>query len=112
MFRLTRDEFKNLVFQSGISSWGGVRICPRVFTEQGVAMLSGVLRSKRAVRVNIDIMRAFVKIRKMLASHADLARKLNTLEKKYDEQFKVVFEAIRRIINPPLNNAPKRKMGF
>jgi hypothetical protein len=83
---------------------------PRAFTEQGVAMLSSVLRSKRAVRVNIEIMRLFVRLRQLLLTHADLARKLNALENKYDAQFKVVFDAIRHLMNPPVPK--KRKIGF
>lgn len=100
MFRLTKGEFDNLRFQSGTSSWGGARTPPRAFTEQGVAMLSSVLRSKRAVRVNIDIIRAFVRLREMLATHKDLARKLTALERKYDGQFKIVFDAIRKLMAP------------
>ena len=84
---------------------------PYAFTEQGVAMLSSVLRSKRAVRVNIEIMRAFVQLRQMLSSHVDLARKLGALEKKYDAQFRVVFDAIRELMTPP--EPPKRRpIGF
>jgi len=83
---------------------------PFAFTEQGVAMLSSVLRSKRAVQVNIEIMRAFVRLRQMLASNAELARKLDALERKYDAQFKVVFDAIRQLMTPPEPN--KRKIGF
>lgn len=79
---------------------------PYAFSEQGVAMLSSVLRSRRAVQVNVAIMRAFVQLRRLLASHADLARKLDALERKYDVQFKVVFDAIRELMNPP---EPKRK---
>ena len=101
MFQLTRDEFDNLKFQFGTSSWGGTRKLPLVFTENGVAMLSTVLNSKRAIQVNIQIMRTFTKIRKMLASNASLARKLKSLEKKYDEQFAVVFEAIYKLMAPP-----------
>ena len=89
---------------------GGRRYAPLAFTEQGVAMLSSVLRSERAVRVNIEIMRAFVKLRELLATHKDLARKLAALEQKYDAQFKVVFDAIRQLMTPP---APKTKrIGF
>ena len=96
MFRVTRQEVANLRSQIVTSSsWGGRRTLPYAFTEQGVAMLSSVLRSKRAVQVNIEIMRAFVRLRAVLASHADLARKLAELERKYDGQFRVVFEAIR-----------------
>lgn len=98
MFQLGDEEFANLKSQIVISSWGGSRRAkPYAFTEQGVAMLSSVLRSKRAVQVNIEIMRTFVKLRQMLAAHKDLERKLIALEKKYDEQFKVVFDAIRAI---------------
>jgi len=110
MFRLTREEFHNLKFHFGISSWGGTRKPPRAFTEQGVAMLSSVLRSKRAVQVNIEIMRAFVRLRRMLASHADLARKLADLEKKYDTQFKLVFDAIRQLMAEP--ESTRAQIGF
>jgi hypothetical protein len=99
-----------LKFHFGTSSWGGTRKLPRAFTEQGVAMLSSVLKSKRAVRVNIEIMRAFVKLRRMLTSNAELARKLDELEKKYDKQFKIVFEAIRQLMIT--ENKPKKKIGF
>ncbi len=112
MFQLTAREFDDLRSQSVTSSsgWGGRRYPPYAFTEQGVAMLSSVLRSKRAVQVNIEIMRAFVRLRRMLASHAELARKLDALEKKYDAQFKVVFDAIRELMAPP---EPKRRpIGF
>ncbi|MHC4606490.1 MAG: ORF6N domain-containing protein [Planctomycetota bacterium] len=103
MFRLSADEFENLRCQFGTSSWGGRRYLPYAFTEQGVAMLSSVLRSKRAVRVNIEIVRAFVKLRRLLASNEELARKLADLEKKYDAQFKVVFDAVRMLMKrlPP-----------
>jgi len=111
MFQLSNEEFKNLKSQIVISSWGGPRRAnPYAFTEQGVAMLSSVLNSKRAVRVNVEIMRAFVRLRQMLASNAELARKLDALEKKYDTQFKVVFDAIRQLMIPPEKN--KRKIGF
>jgi ORF6N domain len=83
---------------------------PYAFTEQGVAMLSGVLHSPRAVAVNVEIMRAFVRLRQILASHAGLARKLEALEKKYDAQFKMVFGAIRQLMSPPAK--PKREIGF
>jgi hypothetical protein len=102
MFRLTAEEAQSLRFQFGISKTrGGRRYVPYVFTEQGVAMLSSVLRTPRAVAVNIEIMRAFVRLREMLASHADLARRLDELERKYDRQFAVVFEAIREVMKPP-----------
>ena len=94
-----------------ISSWGGApRARPYAFTEQGVAMVSSVLRSKRAVQVNIEIMRAFVRLRQMLAAHKDLAGKLATLEEKYDDQFKIDFEAIAELMSPP--EKPKKKIGF
>ena len=110
MFRLSKEEFKNLKFHFGTSSWGGTRKLPRAFTEQGVAMLSSVLHSKRAIQVNVEIMRAFVRLRQMLASNAGLARKLTSLEKKYDAQFKVVFDAIRSLMTPP--EKPKSRIGF
>jgi hypothetical protein len=110
MFQLTAEEWENLKSQFVISSWGGARTPPYAFTEQGVAMLSSVLNSERAVQVNIGIMRAFVKLRQMLASNAELARKLAAMEKKYDAQFKVVFDAIRQLMSPP--EKPKREIGF
>lgn len=90
---------------------GGRRYSPYAFTEQGVAMLSSVLRSPRAVAVNIEIMRTFVRLRQMIAGHADLARKLKAMEKKYDAQFKVVFDAIRELMTPPTADEV-REMGF
>ena len=111
MFQLSKEEFEHLKSQIVISSWGGLRrATPYAFTEQGVAMLSSVLRSKRAVRVNIEIMRAFVRLRQMLATHAELARKIEALEKKYDAQFKVVFDAIRRLMEPAPTK--RREIGF
>ncbi len=86
------------------------RARPYAFTQEGVALLSSVLRSKRAVLVNLGIMRAFVRLREMLASNTELARKLDALEKRYDAQFKVVFDAIRRLMAPP--SGPKREIGF
>jgi len=110
MFVLTPQELEDLKSQIVTSGWGGRRYLPRAFTEQGVAMLSSVLRSQRAVQVNILIMRAFVKMRELLASHKDLARQLDALEKKYDKQFRVVFEAIRQLMEPP--PAAKKEFGF
>ena len=108
---LPYDYRPNLKSQFVISSWGGSRRAkPYAFTEQGVAMLSSVLRSKRAVQVNIEIMRAFVKLRQMLTAHKDLERKLVALENKYDEQFKVVFDVIRALMKE--TGKPKRKIGF
>ncbi len=121
MLQLTPDEADNLRYQDGTSSsrlrlgtssgWGGRRYRPYVFSEQGVAMLSSVLRSRRAVLVNIEIMRAFVQLRSMAASFKELAGKLDALEKKYDAQFKAVFDAIRRLMAPP-PAAMKRRIGF
>jgi hypothetical protein len=121
LFQLTGEEFANLkrqVLSSNLKShiaisrsgWGGRRRPPYAFTEQGVAMLSSVLNSPRAIRVNIEIMRAFVRLRRMLATNAGLERRLNDLEKKYDAQFKVVFDAIRQLMaSPP---AATKKIGF
>ncbi len=98
MFQLSVEEMKILRSQFGTSSWGGRRYHPYAFTEQGVAMLSGILKSKRAIEVNVEIMRSFVKLRLWLFSHKELERKLDSMEKKYDGQFKVVFEAIRLLM--------------
>ena len=111
MIQLTKQEVSSLRSQNVISSWGGRRYPPYAFTEQGVAMLSSVLRSDRAIQVNIEIMRAFVKLRQILASHTELARKLEALERKYDKQFKVVFEAIRQLM-VPLETKQKNQIGF
>ena len=112
MFQLSAEEFANLRSQIATSSsWGGRRYPPYAFTEQGVAMLSSVLHSQRAILVNIEIMRAFVRLRQMLTSHAELARKLAVLERKYDSQFKVVFTAIRGLMRPPKPHK-KQPIGF
>ncbi|MBI3318126.1 MAG: ORF6N domain-containing protein [Candidatus Omnitrophica bacterium] len=112
MFQVTTQESENLRFQIGTSSsrHGGRRYLPLAFTEQGVAMLSSVLRSKRAIQVNIAIMKTFVKLRQMLAGHRDLAQKLEELEKRYDAQFREVFEAIRQLMKPA--ELPHRRIGF
>jgi hypothetical protein len=110
MFELSDAEFENLRFQFGTSRWGGRRYRPYAFSEQGVAMLSSVLRSERAVLVNIEIMRTFVRLRAMLSSHEELARKLAALERKYDAQFKAVFDAIRELMAPVV--PAKRAIGF
>ena len=117
MFQLNPDEFNDWRSQIVMSNPGarmGVRRSPYAFTEQGVAMLSSVLNSKRAVQVNILIMRAFVKLRDVMATHRDLAQKIEALERKYQEhdgELRVVFEAIKRLLEPsPL--PPKRKVGF
>ena len=101
MFRLTQEEFKSLIFQNGISNRGGRRYLPYVFTQEGVAMLSSVLRSARAVQVNIQIMRAFVQLRRMLLTNRDLKRKIEEMEKRYDRKFLIVFEAIKQLLQPP-----------
>ena len=112
MFQLNQDEFENLRRHFGTSSqWGGRRYPPYAFTEQGVAMLSSVLRSKQAVQVNVEIMRTFVQLRRMTADHKALARRLNQLEQKYDKQFAGVFDALRELMQPdgPLK---KNRIGF
>ena len=111
MFQLTAEEYKSLRFHFGILEKGRhSKYLPYAFTEQGVAMLSSVLKSKRAVQVNIEIMRAFVRLRRMLSVHKDLERKLTDLEQKYDEQFKIVFEVINQLMTPPAK--PRKKIGF
>lgn len=110
MFQLTQAEFSNLRSQIVTSSWGGRRYVPYAFTEESVAMLSGILNSERAIQVNIEIMRAFVKLRKLIDTHKDLAKKIEQLEAKYDNQFKIVFEAIRELIKE--DSKPKRRIGY
>ena len=116
MFQITKEEMESLRFQFGISKItgrGGRRYLPYAFTEQGIAMLSSVLNSNRAVHVNIAIMRAFVKLRELLISHKDLAHKLDQLESKierHDKEISSIFEAIRQLMAPP--ESPKRKIGF
>jgi hypothetical protein len=112
MFQLTSEEVTFLRSQTATSNRGrgGRRYAPYAFTEQGVAMLSSVLNSERAIQVNIEIMRIFVRLRQMVASNARLARKMNALEKRYDAQFKVVFDAIRQLMTAP--EPRKRKIGF
>jgi len=116
MFVLTYQELANLRSQIVTSSsrqWGGTRYRPMAFTEQGVAMLSSVLRSKRAVQVNIEIMRAFVRLREMLSTHKELALKLAELEDRlgeHDEQIQLIFEAIHQLMSPP--DKPSKKIGF
>jgi phage regulator Rha-like protein len=111
MFQLTRQEVRDSRSQIVILKQGqNIKYLPYAFTEQGVAMLSSVLRSKRAIQVNVEIMRSFVRLRQLLASHADLAQKLEELEKKYDAQFKIVFDAIRQLMSEPVR--PRREIGF
>ena len=113
MFQLSVEEFANLKSQIVISSWGGLRrTAPYAFTEQGVAMLASVLNSKRAVAVNIAIMRTFVRLRQILASHKELAEKLDEMEQKYDGQFRVVFTAIKKLMQPPRPKLNKNPFGF
>jgi hypothetical protein len=112
MFQLTTAETARLRSQTVISkARGGRRHRPYVFTEQGVAMLSSVLHSARAIAVNIEIMRAFVQLRGIARSHAALSKKLDELERKYDRRFKSVFDAIRYLMNPPARTA-RRQIGF
>ena len=112
MYQLEPQEVTRLKSQIVISKGrGGRRHRPYAFTEQGVAMLSSVLRSERAIMVNVEIMRTFVRLRRLLITHADLARKLEKLEKKYDTQFRVVFDAIRELMAPAPVPA-KRRIGF
>jgi len=112
MFTLTGEELNDWrsQFVTSNSDRMGLRHAPMAFTEQGVAMLSSVLNSERAIRVNIQIVRTFVQLRYLLASQEGLSDKLNELEKKYDAQFRIVFDAIRQIMTPPV--PPKRKIGF
>jgi len=112
MFVLSRTEFTNWRRQFGTSKADrqGLRYPPMAFTEHGIVMLSSVLNSQRAIDVNIEITRAFVKLRKILASDADLARRLNELEKKYDKRFRAVFDAIRTLMSPAPTK--RKQIGF
>jgi phage regulator Rha-like protein len=113
MFVLTNQEVRNLRSQIATSSWGGTRYIPMAFTEQGVAMLSSVLNSKRAIDVNIAIMRAFVKMREILATNKEFSAKLEKMEEQlaeHDKQFQVVFDAIKQLLRE--DDKPKRKIGF
>jgi hypothetical protein len=112
MFEMTNTEFEDWRSQFVTSKRDkmGLRYKPMAFTEQGVAMLSSVLRSKRAIQVNVQIMRAFTQLRKMLSTHEDLKRKIESMEKKYDQQFQIVFEAIKQLLSE--EDKPKKKIGF
>jgi len=111
MFQLTNQEVNNLRSQSVTSSeWGGRRYPPYAFTEHGVIMLSSVLHSPRAIQVNIEVVRTFVRLRRILSRHKDLAEQLKSLEEKYDRKFSVVFEAIRQLMAEPAS--PTRKIGY
>lgn len=112
LFTLTDAEHVNLRSQIVTSNRGGRRYLPYAFTEQGVAMLSSVLRSERAVQVNVQIMRTFVKLRQMLSSNAELLKRLNDLERKYDSQFRAVFDAIRALMQQDAKAAAKPPIGF
>jgi hypothetical protein len=113
MFRLTWEEARNLRFQFGISSWGGRRVLPYAFTEQGVAMLSSVLKSERAVKAYIAIMRAFVKLREVIETDRELAQKFADLERrvgKHDKEIAAIIDAIRQLMAP--SEKPERQIGF
>jgi hypothetical protein len=113
MFQLKPEELTHLKFQFGISSWGGRRTRPHAFTEQGIAMLSSVLNSERAIKVNIAIMRAFVQLRRALETNRELAQKFSELEKrvgKHDEEISAILEAIRQLMTP--SEKPRREIGF
>jgi hypothetical protein len=110
IFTLTEIEWENLRSQIVTSSWGGIRYMPYAFTEQGVAMLSGILKSERAIEVNIAIMRTFVQLRKLMSSNKELSRKIESLEKKYDEQFQAVFAVIKKLIQQ--ESKPRKMIGF
>jgi len=110
MFQLTQQEFADLRSQFATSRWGGRRTPPHAFTEHGTVMLASVLNSPIAIQASIEIVQAFVRLRQLLSSHVELARKLSALEKKYDAQFKVVFDAIRQLMEPP--PAKRRSIGF
>ena len=111
MFQISKEEYKNLKSQIVTSSWGGARRArPYAFTEQVVAMLSSVLRSKRAIQVNIEIMRAFVQLNKMIISNKEFSKKLNELEKKYDKQFLIIFKTLHELMSPQTKN--KKQIGF
>jgi ORF6N domain len=110
MFELTKHEFDNLRSQFVTSSWGGTRYFPMAFTEQGVAMLSSVLRSERAIHVNIQIMRVFTRLRQAILDNADLRKELEDLKQISEERFQIVFETLDQLINIKKN--PKKKIGF
>ena len=113
MFQLNASEWDHLKCQTGISSeHGGRRVLPHVFTEQGVAMLSSVLHSARAIEVNIAIMRTFVQLRRLMDSNRDLAKRIDALEARYDEQFSAIFDAIKQLISEDQRVSKKRPIGF
>ena len=115
MFQLTEEEFNNLRSQFVTSSWGGKRYLPYAFTEQGVSMLSGVLKSKKAIQVNLSIMRVFVAVRKMIVTNTAIAKKLEELETKYNKQFKDVYEALSYLMETKKiekKQSQRTKIGF
>jgi hypothetical protein len=115
MFQLSKQEYENLLFQSGISSWGGTRSLPYVFTEQGVAMLSGVLSSDRAIQVNIQIMRIFTKMREMLTENLSLRIEVESIKKKltnHDKSIELVFSYLDELLEKQENPVPRRQIGF
>ena len=111
LLTITKQEIAILKCQFGISSWGGTRKPPFAFTEHGILMLSSVLNSKRAIQVNIQIMRTFSQLREMLAGNKDLRKKIEEMEKRYDHQFQIVFKAIKELLEPPAPK-PKGAIGF
>lgn len=111
-FQLSAREVKNLKSQIVISSWGGSRSRPYAFTEQGVAMLSSVLHAPRAVKLNIAIMRAFVRVRALIDQHAELSRRIDELEKRYDGNFEALYRAIKRLMAEPAEDPPRPRIGF
>ena len=113
MFQLTQDEFENLKSQIATSSWGGRRKLPYAFTEQGVAMLSGVLNSPTAIRVNVQIIRVFTKMRELLMTNKDILLQLEKMEKKltkHDEDIILIFQYLKKLLNPP--QPPRERIGF
>jgi hypothetical protein len=114
MFTLTKEEMNNLIFQNGISSWGGTRKLPLAFTEQGVAMLSGVLNSETAVRMHIQIIRVFAKMKEMLLTHKDILLQLEKIEQKlsgHDEDIQLIFKYLKQLLIPAVEQ-PRQKIGF
>ena len=112
MFQLTQKEYKSLRCQIGISSRGGRRYLPMVFTEQGVAMLSSVLNSKRAIQVNIQIIRTFTKLKELLATNIKIRQKIESMEKKYDSKLRQVFDVLKQLLMQEEKPKQKRRMGF
>lgn len=110
MFELSKPEFQNLRSQISTSSWGGIRYLPMAFTEQGVAMLSGILNSPRAIQVNIQIMRTFTKLRHMISGHEELKKAVDELREKTDERFEIVFSVLDKLLVE--EEKPKKKIGF